>query len=535
MNKFFDSVRGVGLVFSGFGPSFARHNKKIWKQSRKTIGRPEILIEVSRWNPLIGFSYLANVLADEFQSNIRPYIPSPKKRKFLKRSFLIALVRVGYLLNLFPGSKIYKSFGAGQGIIAPRNSPQIALAARRFSETFFGAHPNKRDLESLRIQDVVIGDLIYDTFLRQEQIPTLDIADSRFQMFFRRSVEDFLFWFEYVSPERVAAIVASHAVYNLAFPVRVAMAKGIPCFVTGSETIYRISNERPYPLEEFLDYPEFFDDLTPEEKAEILDCADGVLQNRFDGLVGPFSDITEASALLYGRKVSRRALPQTQSTKIVVALHAFSDSPHCWGGGLFPDFWEWTRYLAEWSVNSAYEWYLKNHPDAPGDRLFVDALVKQFPHLTVLPNSVSHHQLIEEGVSAVLTVHGTIGFEYALQGVPVVNAARINPHIRYPFNYHPQTIEEYEHLLLRLHEIAKPTKHDRELARQYFAVKNHFSKKRLLIEHLGNDRPPLGPNRARANSKILRSQFVKSFKESRHIDHVQKISAFVKSEEYFLS
>jgi hypothetical protein len=535
MNKFLNCVRDAGSVFSSSRNDFTRHNKKVWKRRREAAAGPAILIEFSRWNPLIGFSYLANVLADEFHSNIRPFVASPKKRKFLKRSFWIGLVRVGYFLSFLPAAKIYKSFGAGQVILVPRKSAKITLEARRLSDTFFGGGPTKRDLETFEIQNIPIGDLIYDTFLQQENLPTLDIADPRLRIFFQESVEDFLYWLDYVSSERVAAVISSHGVYNLAFPLRVAIAKSIPCFVAGSETIHRISAERPHPFQEFLDYPEFFDALSPSKKVELLDAADEVLRDRFDGFVGKFSDISEAGARLYGRRDSRRVLSQTSNTKVVVALHAFTDSPHAGGGGLFPDFWEWTRYLAEWSAQSPYEWYLKNHPDAPGDRPFVDALVKKFPHLTVLPDELSHHQLIEEGASAVLTIHGTIGFEYALQGVPVINASRINPHIRYPFNHHPQTIEELEDLLLRLHEIPKPTKHDRELARQYFAVKNHFLRKRFLIAHLGADRPPLGPNGAHANTKILRSQFVRSFEESRHIDHVQKIITFVKSGDYLLS
>lgn len=496
---------------------------------------PEVLVEFTASNPLLGFSYLANVLAQESQSNIRSFVASPRASR-VPRPLLSLLLRAGFFLGLISEARIYKSFGAVSGLLIPKTMADRTLDADKISEQFFLRDPNKRDLETFTVEDILLGDLIYDTYLRQQGVPTVNLADVGFRQFFRTSVKDFLFWLDYVSVERVAAVIASHAVYNLAFPLRVGLARGIPCYVAHSEAMYRLSEERPYTHCEFLDYPEFFDSLGQSQKEEIMLAAEKELEKRFKGLVGEDSGISEISAQSYRVKVSKQAFARTSKKKIVVALHAFSDSPHWGGHALFPDYWEWAAYLANWSKKSPHDWYLKAHPDGihHADWPTVRELVTKFPHLNLLEGSVSHHQLIQEGVSVVLTVHGTIGLEYPLLGIPVVNASRTNPHIRYSFNHNPQTIGELEALLANLHNIQKPRKRDREQAIQYFAVKNYFSKKKLLIENLPDVRLPPGPYRARAHRNALTENFVKYFLQETHENHVLKIKAFVKSGQYFL-
>ena len=71
----------------------------------------------------------------------------------------------------------------------------------------------------------------------------------------------------------------------------------------------------------------------------------------------------------------------------------------------------------------------------------------------MLPEDISHHQIISEGINFALTVHGTIGFEYAYFGVPVINASQNNPHISYDFNIHAKNIEDYSEVLLNLNKL----------------------------------------------------------------------------------
>ena len=71
---------------------------------------------------------------------------------------------------------------------------------------------------------------------------------------------------------------------------------------------------------------------------------------------------------------------------------------------------------------------------------------EKYPKAHFLSPDVSNRQIISEGVDALFTVHGTAGHEFAYCGVPVVNAGD-NTHIGYSFNFHAQTVAEYEQFI----------------------------------------------------------------------------------------
>jgi hypothetical protein len=81
-----------------------------------------------------------------------------------------------------------------------------------------------------------------------------------------------------------------------------------------------------------------------------------------------------------------------------------------------------------------------------------EQLLARFPKIKLMPPTVSNLQIVEEGISAMFTMYGTAGHEFAQLGVPVVNAAD-NPHIAYPFNYHPKTVGEYADLIQRADQL----------------------------------------------------------------------------------
>ena len=46
--------------------------------------------------------------------------------------------------------------------------------------------------------------------------------------------------------------------------------------------------------------------------------------------------------------------------------------------------------------------------------------VKKFPNIKRIPSNTPHNQLISEGVDVVLTVFGSVQFEYPFFNIPVI-------------------------------------------------------------------------------------------------------------------
>ena len=519
-----------------------RWNKRLYPGSKPDPKAPPVLIELNNFSSLFAFALVSNVLAEGSASRIVPYVANPSRPRWIGDRLYRFLLHAFFAANLFKRPLLYKSFGATSSPLVPFRSLQLRREASEIVAHFFDNTPSKRKLENFRVRDVLVGDLLYDTFLRQEDIPTIDLEDCRFRRFFEIVVADSLFWDQTFLTRPIKAVIASHGCFNYAIPLRFALKHGVPAFATGETFLYRLSDERPFTHMEILDFPEIFARLTPETRAQALSDGDKLLQKRFAGKVYPGADISYTSLNSYrAPETKKRILLESEVPKVLIAPHAFSDGPHGRGNALFPDFWEWLEFLGKKSTEGKYEWYIKNHPDVfRGDRPIIDGFIRRFPSFTLLPDEVTHHQIIEEGISAVVTVHGTIGFEYALQGIPVINSSAVNPHIRYSFNHHPQSVGEFEALLDGIERLPRPSPEDLQLAREYFALKNFLADRRFLLTGLTlPTRPAAEGYRPKTHDTDIlndkRRTLVEGLSEVRQNEILAEIREFVASEDYSIA
>ena len=69
-----------------------------------------------------------------------------------------------------------------------------------------------------------------------------------------------------------------------------------------------------------------------------------------------------------------------------------------------------------------------------------------------MPKNSTHIEILKEKVVAALTVYGSIGHEYPLFNIPVINAG-YGPHYHYKFNFNPTTLKQYDSLLNNLDKL----------------------------------------------------------------------------------
>jgi hypothetical protein len=136
----------------------------------------------------------------------------------------------------------------------------------------------------------------------------------------------------------------------------------------------------------------------------------------------------------------------------------------------------------------------------------------------LLDKNKSHTELLKLGVSCVLTIYGSIGHEYPLFQVPVINAGN-NPHKGYPFCYHPKSIKEYL-LLIKSIPNLQVKKDSIKFIYEFYAM--HFLVDYNLFEEIGNDQNKL-------NTYSIFEIFCKKF-DSNQINEVNKVyEQFIKS------
>jgi hypothetical protein len=415
--------------------SFIVHNRKVWGDYANNKAEGEILFEVNAMHSaIISYSYLANILSEKYNAKIKAYALRKPKRW---EQYLSPVIH-----------KVFKSFNTQE--ILYLNLTQLQLKERdRLFNKIYPDLKTKKDVEDLSIEGTLIGDLIYDSHLMKNKVPTVNIKDLSFQESLKQSLGIYIFWRDYFDTHDVKAVNVSHCVYNNAIILRLATQKNIPAYQISATHAYYLTGKNLWAYDDFYYFPEEFRKFPQEEQRSGLLMAEKRLARRFDGEVGV--DMSYSTKSAYTKSNNEKVLSESDRIKILIATHCFFDSPHPYGVNLFPDFYEWLTFLGEISEKTDYNWYIKTHPDfLPGNTIIINEFTRKYSKFNLIPAGTSHHQIIEEGINFALTVHGTIGFEYAALSAPVINASMCNPHIAYNFNIHPKSVEEYEKILLDL-------------------------------------------------------------------------------------
>jgi len=301
---------------------------------------------------------------------------------------------------------------------------------------------------------VWIGDLIYDSYLAKYLVPTVDLNSKKFFSFYKNFLLGFFFWENFFEDNDVKAVIGSHSVYQTALPMRIAIKRKIDVFQVNFHNLYRLSNKKLFAYDIFGDYKKIFSKFKKNYQNKAIFFARKRCLKRFKGNVGVDMHYSTKSAFNNFNK-STQYLNKSNKKKILIAAHCFLDNPHPYGiKALFNDFHEWFDFLGNFSKKTNFEWYVKTHPDfKPETQKIINEFVSKYKNLKLLPSNISHHQIIKEGINCVLTVHGTIAWEYAYFKIPVINASLNNPHINFNFSYHPKSIKEYKESILNFDKL----------------------------------------------------------------------------------
>jgi hypothetical protein len=308
----------------------------------------------------------------------------------------------------------------------------------------------KDDLFQLTVEGIRIGDLVYDTYLKNKREATVDLNSEYLQVVLLQAICSVVFWRDIARTDNAYAVIVSHTCYLNGIPARVFIINDKKAFQVNHAGVYQVSINRPIAYTEYHDFRVIAENLDPDTLKKMKTYSRGRLQQRFSGDVGV--DMAYSTKSAYGQvdADTGRVIRESDNLKVLIAAHCLFDAPNGYGDNLFIDFQEWLEFLSDISSNTSYDWYLKTHPDfLPGNEDKILEIISG-SNIQLIPSSTSHHQMISEGIDIALTVYGTIGFEYAALGKTVINASLTNPHIAYSFNTHPKTISEYRETLINL-------------------------------------------------------------------------------------
>lgn len=409
-----------------------------------------ILLEIYNFkSTIISLFYFAFALARLKRSIVICYFPIFINYKIKILAYLSPIFFLSYF-------KIYSIFSFGK-IIFPK----------KILSNFFVNHQtnkilkkikSKKNLENLKLSGVLIGDLIYDTYLRDNDLSTIEITSSHFKSYLSKVVHLFYFWENYLKNNRIKGIIISHSVYLMGMVGRIAMNKNIATYNVGSNFAYKLTKNKYIKWSDQGSYKVNFNKLSKTQQEKAILSAKKNLKLRFRGKKDFRYNVSQPINPVFNNnfQCKKNAIKQNNNIKILIATHCFNDAVHVYGNNLFPDFYEWLKFIGEFSLKSKqsnYDWYIKIHPanyDANINKF--NFFLKKYPKLRLIDKYVSANQIINENIDIVLTVFGSVAHEYPLFGIPVINAGN-NPHSGFQFSYNPKNVKDYLSLLKKIPKI----------------------------------------------------------------------------------
>ena len=433
---------------------FIKHNKKYFKKNFKNQNDDQILVEFNGWQLChIMNSYLANVLSERFKAKIKAY---PGYNNFnsnylslFAQQFKWKMANSIHIKNF----AIYKSFNT-ENFFLPNLDLRQKIENKKIFEKVITQINSKKDLLNLKLKNIHIGDLIYNSYLLDSRIQ-IDLKSVHFKKYLYKSLGLFLFWINYFKLNSVKAIIMTHTVYLPAIGGRIAQNLGIPVYSAVDDILNKYDKNFLHRVPESKISKKVFLNLPLIKKKEYLKKSHKMIKLRFSGAKKYFLDhYKKVSPFLeenVKKKKNSRVINKSRKVKILIAAHCFFDSPHIYGKMFFSDFHEWIDHLGKLSLKTDYEWYIKTHRNFFPETLNVlKDFCKKYKKLKLISSDISHKKIISEGIDIALTCYGTIGWEYPFLNVPVLLASSNHPYQSYDFNIKPKNLKEYDEILKNL-------------------------------------------------------------------------------------
>jgi len=450
--------------------------------------RPKkILIEFHGWNAeYITYYFIIDALKSLFPADVHAFATFPNflSRNFFKKFIDDVKFFLGNILNK-KTFRIFRFLGVKSFFIPILYFQNYQLANKYYKIFYNKNNINKDDILKIKINNILIGDILYDSYLKAYNQYTIEVKSTEFKKFFKNFLFLFFYWNDYFIKNDVKAVIVIHATYLTGLPLRIAIFKNKKAIVANSIKIFQLNKSNIYSHREFLSYKKEFSNFNLTQKKKYLSFSKKKIIEKFSGDLSTMEYLSFPS--FDKKQNTKKVIMKSNKFKVLIAPHIFSDSPHIYGNMLFPDNYEWLLFLFNISKKTNYEWYIKLHPDVSivkFDKTYevIIKLLKNYKNIKWISPQVSHNTLIKQGINAVFTIHGSIGSEYPFFGIPVINASLNNPNIKYNFNFHPENISKLESIVYNLPKLKNKIRR-KEILEFFFMHKIIYNSSWLEIDY----------------------------------------------------
>ena len=218
-----------------------------------------------------------------------------------------------------------------------------------------------KDILNIKFDEMLVGDLIYDTYLRFYKKPTITSINNDLKKVIKISLNIYYNFNKVFYKYDVKVFVTSLTSYvNHGIPTRMCIIRNIPVYAISSNNyiIHKVEKSFPYHS---INYTKFTSDKLIKSNYDIKN----IFESRFKGEID--------NAISYMRKSSYSKEDNTYLLKdifskcernVVIYIHDFYDSPHINRNLYFNDLFHFLDSVLNNLVrNNTTNYFIKPHPN----------------------------------------------------------------------------------------------------------------------------------------------------------------------------
>ncbi|WDZ72976.1 hypothetical protein PWW31_04180 [Vibrio harveyi] len=280
----------------------------------------------------------------------------------------VSLVKHSYLKSN-KAYHIFRQLGVKRFYSIESAFLNLFILVRSFIKScaFFISTKDGSDIVNYKINDILIGDLLYDSIIREND-KVFTVGNLKPFRDFTLVFKMFIYFFYYNSLTdrlNIKYYITSHKTYlQYGILCKLVKSKG-GVVILKDVNLLKIYDKDP--IEAHIMAPDYHLVKSNLNNVEFRNSAEKYIIDRFNANAENM-DIDVISAFKnknnYSKEDLLRVFELNSDSKFVFVMpHAFSDSPHVGTGMLFNDYFEWlVETLKAISKNDNYHIFIKPHP-----------------------------------------------------------------------------------------------------------------------------------------------------------------------------
>jgi len=531
-SEMFESLVDKGLLpgidfyvwdmdYNSYVESMIKHNYKQWSKCEIDYNNVVLVpIEGGHDGTAIVYSYVANYFAEKYHARILGYVRQGGN---------------AFESCIYPSTlDVYKSFGM-EDIVSFESNSDRELYIERESEKIFAHIKSMDDWQNIKVDGESYGISIIRDYLRKYELSFEPLSDE-FNTCVKAALNTIVTWKEFFKQNTVKTVILWDGAHNESYLRDIALEGNIPTYIIHSlGTQVARKNHNVGCSYKFL--KKFYNMLSPEEAKQGIEWAKKNIQRMQEGKKAyvPYRSVKNGDEFVFSLKSKEMQNYGNcdGGIKVMICPHIFNEDEWLNGEQLCGEnYLSWLKCVGDLSLQTNYDWYIKLHPneDARGKRI-MDEYTRRYPKIKLLPATISPWDIKSLGIQYILTIAGSVGHEYPLLGIDVVNAGN-NPHISFEFNINPKTVDEYKEILLNISDYSA-LKYNKQIY-EFYAIyylyykNNDFSYEIQEIFKNINLKSAWGRYEKREDDTEIYKEFEETFSDTWHQKTLEEIGELIR-------